>query len=67
MKTGDFFSCDCGRQQAYADENTGGGITEKEAEQIGWRKVGGKWRCPFCCNNLGVLKNIFYKKTHQTK
>jgi len=57
------FICKCGRKQSYAPKNKSGGITEKEAEHIGWRKmVDGSWQCPFCCGNTDRLFKIFGKE-----
>ena len=54
------FVCDCGRKQSYAPPDKRGGITEKEAESVGWRKMAdGKWKCPFCCGNTGALYKVF--------
>lgn len=33
--------------QHYAPPGVRGGVTETEAEQIGWR-FEREWRCPFC-------------------
>jgi len=55
----DYFKCECGCMQSYASEDTRGGITEKEAEQIGWRKINNAWRCPKCCGNTEALDKIF--------
>jgi len=30
-----------------------------DMETIGWRKVGGRYWCPFCTGILGPLKRIF--------
>lgn len=53
------FKCACGRKQSYAPEGVRGGITEKEAELIGWRKIDGKWVCPICTGNTGNLGKVF--------
>ena len=55
------FRCDCGRKQSYAPSGSAGGITEQEAEKIGWRRIGHKWTCPFCCGNTGALGKVFGK------
>jgi len=56
----DFFECACGRKQPKAAENKMG-IGEKAAESVGWRKINGEWRCPFCCNNTEALFGLFEK------
>lgn len=55
------FECACGRKQSYAPATKRGGVTEKEAEWIGWRKINGEWNCPFCTGNKNNLKRIFNK------
>lgn len=58
------FRCACGRKQSYAPKGKHGGITEKEAELVGWRKMSdGVWKCPFCCGNTDALFNVFKKGT----
>ena len=48
----------CGRTQSIVAESKSGGITEKEAEHIGWRMIGGRWECPFCTGNTANLRKI---------
>lgn len=55
------FECACGRKQTYKPANKSGGITEKEAELVGWRKINGKWECPFCTGNTTNLYKVFEK------
>lgn len=55
------FVCRCGRRQKYAVEGDKGGVTEKEAEWIGWRKIDGWWTCPFCTGNTDNLNRIWGK------
>jgi len=43
-----FFKCKCGRQQSFAPSNKPGGITQQEAESVGWALIDGKWVCPIC-------------------
>lgn len=53
------FQCACGRAQGYAPPDRGGGVTEQEAEHLGWRKVDGQWVCPFCTGNTSTLAEVF--------
>ena len=46
------------RGQGYAPADKAGGVTEREAEHFGWRKIDGKWICPFCSGNLNNLKKL---------
>lgn len=56
----EFYDCACGRKQPkYAPGKQG--ISEKAAEAVGWRKIDGQWRCPFCCNSTDALFNLFEK------
>jgi len=55
----EYFSCKCGIKQTFAPKNVSGGITEKEAHILGWRKIDNKWQCPKCCGNLEALKKVF--------
>jgi rubredoxin len=32
----------------WCDSGASGRVTDKFLESIGWRKIGGKWVCPFC-------------------
>lgn len=44
-----FFECHkCGSTQSWAPANLSGGITEAEAQEIGWKLKGNKWMCPSC-------------------
>ena len=54
------FLCPCGRCQSYAPAGRSGGITVKEAERVGWRKIDGAWACPFCSGNIANLNKIFF-------
>ncbi len=56
-----YFKCECGCSQTFASEDCEGGITEKEAESVGWRKINGTWKCPPCCGNTAALDAIFEK------
>jgi len=56
-----YFKCECGCTQSFASEDCNGGITIKEAEKIGWRKIGGSWVCPICCGNTAALEAMFDK------
>ena len=51
----------CNRKQSFAPENINGGITEIEANYIGWRKVENKekWLCPMCSGNKEKLREVF--------
>lgn len=49
----------CGRQQGYAPADRGGGVTEEEAEHLGWRKIDKAWVCPFCNGNTDNLRKVF--------
>lgn len=62
----DFYECSCGRKQPKAAENKIG-IGEKAAESVGWRKIDGKWKCPFCCNSTDALFNIFKKAEEENQ
>jgi len=53
------FICSCGRIQSYAPEDKHGGITEGEAELVGWRKIAGRWVCPLCTGNTSNLFKVF--------
>lgn len=53
------FECKCGRKQSYAPPDKSGGITKREAELVGWRKINGKWVCPFCSGNTKNLFKVF--------
>ena len=53
------FICSYGRIQSYAPKDITGGITAEEAELVGWRKIQGKWICPFCSGNTKVLYKVF--------
>ncbi len=53
------FQCGCGRCQRYASDTEYGGITESEAELIGWRLIDNKWNCPFCTGNTNNLFGVF--------
>jgi hypothetical protein len=46
----DNFKCYCcGREQSYAPADESGGVTQKEAESLGWALIDGKWWiCPVC-------------------
>ena len=57
----DFICFLCGRQQSYAPKSMYGGITEEEAELIGWRRVEGEWKwlCPLCSGNEEKLNQVF--------
>lgn len=55
------FECVCGRKQTYKPANKPGGITEKEAGLVGWRKIDGKRECPFCTGNTANLYKVFEK------
>ena len=57
------FKCKCGRKQRRMPKMMHGGITVKEAEKIGWRLIGGKWTCPFCCGNTDALFAVFESQT----
>ena len=54
------FICECGRKQSYAPPDKSGGITEEEAEFIGWRRINNKWKCPYCSGNLENLNRCFF-------
>ena len=50
------FICGCGRKQReHTSLKT---FTEKNVEEIGWRKIDGEWVCPLCCNNKAALNNM---------
>lgn len=54
------FSCvECGDQEDYALPDGGGGVTEEEAETLGWRKVDGEWICPFCSGSKKSPQKFF--------
>lgn len=53
------FVCKCGRKQRRAPYNIKGGITDKEAEKFGWRKINKIWVCPVCCGNTKALDRVF--------
>lgn len=41
--------CQCGREQMIVPIYNSGGVTEIEAQRIGWRVgVDGRWYCPLC-------------------
>ena len=62
----DFYECACGRKQPKAAENKIG-IGEKAAEAVGWRKIEGQWKCPFCCNSTDALFNVFKKSKEENE
>lgn len=53
----------CGYHQGYDDDGTHNGITEEEAQDIGWTKIAKEWKwlCPKCNGNEGALVKIFDK------
>ena len=60
------FECACGHKQTkywemldIGCEVSCGGITEKTAILIGWKNVGGVWKCPFCNGKSSNLKRLF--------
>ena len=58
-----FICSTCGRKQIYKPKDESGGITIKEAESVGWRKIKNKWKCPFCCDNTDALFRVFNKSS----
>lgn len=55
------FRCKCGREQLARppDDTNSRGITPALAERVGWRRIDGRWECPFCCGNEEILKRVF--------
>lgn len=55
------YRCKCGREQTAACPEMGysGGLCEELAERFGWRRIDGKWTCPFCTNNTANLFGLF--------
>jgi hypothetical protein len=51
--------CECGRQQTVVPANMEGGITELEAQSIGWEVNEEGWHCPFCTGKTEKLREIF--------
>lgn len=52
--------CKCGREQSTLMPGfKNGGVRPKTAEKFGWRKIDGKWECPFCTGNKDMLFRIF--------
>lgn len=47
--------CACGREQVVVPITEPGGITELDAQRVGWRRVNGEWRCPLC-TDTGPMK-----------
>lgn len=54
----------CGREQAAVVRDPGVGVrvvstvSEHDAgwlSDVGWRRVDGRWLCPFCANDAGLL------------
>ena len=53
------YYCPCGRQQtARHPDFLGGnkGVRPQVVERFGWRKIEGRWRCPFCTGNTAKLR-----------
>ena len=58
-RPGDYV-CECGRGQS------GHNVGEEAVEAIGWRKIDGKWSCPFCTGNTENLKKVFTPDTGES-
>jgi len=54
-----FFKCECGSNFICDDTEN---ICEKTAEEIGWRKINGKWVCPVCCGNTAALETLLQEE-----
>ena len=44
----------CNREQSF--------LGDEQMESIGWRKINGKWECPFCTGNERLLNKIWDEK-----
>mgnify|MGYP001568245495 CR=1 FL=1 len=51
--------CRCGRGQSITDDTGRNGVSTNEAERVGWRQIRGRWECPQCTGNLGILWKVF--------
>lgn len=45
------YMCPCGRMQTL--------IAVAVVEQLGWRRIAGDWKCPFCTGNTKNLERVF--------
>jgi hypothetical protein len=48
----------CDRSQSYAPADKGGGVTQEEAESLGWKLDTKGWQCPFCSIAIPVIDKI---------
>ena len=56
----EFLKCTCDKTQSIVENDFDpDGITLIEAEHLGWRKINGEWKCPFCTGQLGNLKKLW--------
>lgn len=56
----DIVRCACGRQQRICPADEPGGITELEAQMLGWtRGDDAGWSCPFCAGKTKRLRQLF--------
>jgi len=60
------YRCKCGREQTGRTTVTEQmpdfgqkGILPETVERFGWRRIDGKWECPFCTGNTEALNNFF--------
>ena len=42
----------CGRSQAYSPDGRAGGVSQQEAEWLGWVRLPDGWICPQCAKEL---------------
>lgn len=54
------YRCTCGRCQTYVGASYIP-MEPEHIEQVGWRKVDGKWLCPLCSGNTANLDRVFGK------
>jgi hypothetical protein len=52
----------CGRSQSVVPGNVTGGITELEAQTLGWARDELGWLCPFCTGNDAKLRKVFERR-----
>jgi hypothetical protein len=48
----------CDRSQSYAPADRGGGVTQEEAEALGWTLDAKGWKCPFCSLEIPGIDKI---------
>ena len=53
------YRCECKREQTAKHDGFLGGLSEPLVEKFGWRKIDGKWECPYCSGNTANLDKFF--------